>query len=140
MPRDERFSEQYALDKAIQSFEAEVEQTGRLVAKNPPPEEYPLSRWVVRVREASWRHVDDFLGCRGVVYDLPGPAGARASLYVVAREDIGDLDTSPTLHPFTTAGCCAAAWQEDGLLYVLVVQGDPSIYGGYLNLPRSPVA
>ena len=39
------------------------------------------------------------MGCRGVVYDLPGPAGTRAALYVVAREGIDELDTAPTSHP-----------------------------------------
>ncbi len=29
------------------------------------------------------------------------------------------------------AGCCASAWQEGGLLYVLVVQGDPATYRAF---------
>jgi hypothetical protein len=48
--------------------------------------------------------------------------------------------TSPAPHPFTTAGCCASAWQENGLLYTLVVKGEPASYEAYLNLAVEPVA
>ena len=137
---DERFSEQFALDAAIQSFDARLDEPGHFLAEQSAPAEYPPSQWVLHVRETSWRPLEDFLGRRGVVYDLPGPGGTQAALYVVARDDVEGVGTSPALHPFTTGGCCASAWQEGGLLYVLVVQGDPAAYGRYLNLPRSPVA
>ena len=81
-----------------------------------------------------------FEGRRGVVYDLPGPAGTSAALYVIDAEAAEGFDEAPALRPFTTAGCCASSWQEGGLLYVLVVQGDPATYRAYLNLPRVPVA
>ena len=88
-----------------------------------------------------WRPVEGFLGRRGVIYDFSRPAGVRAALYVVDGE-VERLRTVPTLHPSTTAGssCCASAWQEGRLLYVLVVQGDRATYESYLKLPRSPVA
>ena len=140
MPGEERFSEQWALDEAIQSFCTGLQGPEYSLAKRPAPAEYPLSQWVIRVHGASWRHLDGFLGGCGVVYDLPGPPGTRAALYVVARKGIDELDTAPTLRPFTTANCYASTWQEGGLLYVLVVQGDSSTYNRYLNLPRSPVA
>jgi hypothetical protein len=82
----------------------------------------------------------DFLGHRGVVYELPGPGGTHAALYVVDCGDIAGISATPAQQPpSTTAGCCASAWQKDGLLYVLVVEGDASLYRGYLT-PRSPVA
>jgi hypothetical protein len=141
MPGEERFSEDVAIGEAIQLFDAGFQGPGLLLAKRPAPVEYPFSQWVLRVHGANWRHLDGFQGCSGVVFDLPGPAGTHAALYVVAREGIEDLSTVPKWHPSsTTAGCCASAWQENGLLYVLVVKGDPSTYEGYLNLPRSPVA
>ena len=80
------------------------------------------------------------MGHRGVVYDLPGPAGTNAVLYVVDAGALEGFGEAPALNPFTTAGCCASAWQEGGLLYVLVVQGDPATYRAYLNLPHGPVA
>jgi len=135
----EHVSEQCVLDEAIRSFNLGFDEPGHLLSEKPAPAEHPLSRVVLRIRGTRWRHLEGFLGHRGLVYDLPGPAGARASLYVVAQ-DVEGLGTAPSLRPFTTAGRCATAWSEGGLLYVLVVQGDPTIYRGYLNLPRSPVA
>jgi hypothetical protein len=136
---EQRLSEQSVFNDAIRSFNAGPEERGQLLAEKPAPAEYPLSRMMRKARAAKWRSVDGFLGCRGVVYDLPGPVGSHAALYVVERK-VDGLGTSPALHPFTTAGCCASAWQEGRLLYVLVVQGDLKTYEGYLNLPRSPVA
>jgi len=94
----------------------------------------------LQVRGTRWRPLQGFLGRRGVVYDLPGPAGTSAALYVVDTEGVEGIDPTPALRPFTTAGCCASSWQEGRLLYVLVVQGDPATYRAYLNLPHGPVA
>jgi hypothetical protein len=33
-----------------------------------------------------------------------------------------------------------SAWQEEGVMYVLVVDGNRKTYERYLNLPRTPVA
>ncbi len=84
--------------------------------------------------------MDEFLGCQGVVYELPGRAGVRAALYVVAADDTQWCGDAPAVRPFTTGGYCTSAWQESGLLYVLVVQGDRATYNGYLNLPSEPMA
>ncbi len=138
-PREERFSEQFVLDEAIRWFDVTAQCPARLLSEKAAPEAYPVSQMVLCPGGTRWRPLDDFLGRRGVIYDLPGPAGVRAALYVVEREADG-LATSPALRPFTTAGYCASAWQEGGLLYVLVVQGDTMAYEGHLNLPRSPVA
>ena len=136
---ERHLSERIVLDEAIQSFGVGSKASGRLLSEAPA--EYPPSRMVRHSGATRWRPADGFLGSRGVVYDLAGPAGTHAALYVVDREVEG-LRTAPTLHPFTTAGssCCASAWQEGGLLYVLVVQGDRATYENYLKLPRSPVA
>jgi hypothetical protein len=138
-PGQRRLSEQIVLAEAIQSFETGAKDAGRPLSESPA--EYPVSRMVRHTGGAKWRFVDGFLGGRGVVYDLSGLAGARARLYVVAR-GVEGLRTTPALHPSTSAGCscCASAWQEGGLLYVLVVQGDAATYEGFLNLPRSPMA
>ena len=135
-------SEQFVLDEAIRSFDMGVDQPGPLLAEKPAPADYPFSHAVLQVRGTRWRPLEAFLGRRGVVYDLPGPAGTTAALYVVDAEAVDGFGTAPALHPFTTAGCCASSWQEGGLLYVLVVQGDPATYRAYLNLPvhSGPVA
>jgi hypothetical protein len=136
----EVLNEQFVLDEAIRSFDAALEQRGQLLADRPPPAGFPISPAVLQVRGTRWRSIEGFLGCRGVVYDLPGGAEARAALFVVAAKNAKGLDAAPALHPFTTGGCCASAWQEGGLLYVLVVQGDPATYSRYLNFYRGPVA
>jgi hypothetical protein len=79
------------------------------------------------------------LGRTGIAYDLPGRDGGRATLYVIEQSAQG-LGNEPQYHPFTTGGYSASAWKEGGLLYVLVVQGEPHTYQNYLNLPRGPVA
>ncbi len=132
-------SQQTALDAAIQSFDAGFKQPGISLAKQSAPPAYPFSPQVVTLRGTSW-HWENFLGRRSVVYDLPG----NAALFVVACNGVQGVGTAPDApqHAFTTAACdcCASAWQEGGLLYVLVVRGDASAYGRYLNLPHSPVA
>jgi hypothetical protein len=140
-PAELPLSEETVCNEAIRLFDAGFDQPGKLLSKTPAPSGFPYSQWVFHVSQANWRSVGNFLGGRGVVYELPGPGGTRAVLYVVARNGISGFDTMPTSSPASsTAGCFASAWQEDGLLYVLVVQGDQSTYRGYLNLPRSPVA
>lgn len=138
--KSEELSEQFVLNEAIRSFALIADQSGLLLVENPSPAEYPPSGAVLQVRGTTWRSLDAFLGRRGVVYELPGPAGMTAALYVVSAEAVDGLAEVPAWHPFTTAGCSASAWQEDGLLYVLVVQGDPATYRAYLNLPHEPVA
>ena len=136
----ESLSESFALNEAIQSFGTSEGESGVLVAERPAPADYPFSSAMLRPRGARWRVLDSFLGRRGVVYDMPRAAGRGAALYVVDAGAIQGFDGAPALRPFTTAGCCASAWQEGSLLYVLVVQGDPATYRAYLSLPHGPVA
>lgn len=138
--RREQLSEQFVLNEAILTFNASVERSGYAVAENAGPGEYPFSQAVLPIRGTTWRHLDGFLGRRGVVYDLPGPGNARAALYVVEDGMVEQAGTVPALRPFTTAGCCASAWREGRLLYVLVVQGDSATYRAYLKTPNEPVA
>jgi hypothetical protein len=128
-------------DEAIRLFNNDAGQAGSLLAGGAAAG-YPFSSYVRSLAGTKWRQLNDFLGYSGVVYNLPGPPGAHAALYVVACDDVQQgIEQSPASprNVFTTAGCCASAWQEGGLLYVLVVEGDPSNYERYLNLPSSPV-
>jgi hypothetical protein len=138
--RDSRLSEPFVLNEAIRTFNLGPSQPGYLLTEKPAAKEYAFSRSVVQLHGTRWRPLDGFLGHRGVVYDLPGPPGATASLYVLDVENTDGYATSPSLHPYTTAGCSASLWEESGHLYVLVVQGDTDNYRAYLNLPRGPVA
>ncbi len=142
-PASESVSEDSVRNEAIQLFNSGVKQPGYLLA-NGAPSNYPFSQQVLSIQGTKWRYLGGFLGSySGVVYDLPGPPGARGALYVVVCNGVKQLGQSPDSpqNAFTTAGsnCCASAWQEGGLLYVLVVEGDPSNYGRYLK-PPSPIA
>ena len=71
-----------------------------------------------------------------VAYDLPS-RGGKATLYVANRTVAGLPPFPPQREPaLSTGGNFAAAWQSDGLLYVLVVKGDAQTYPEYLD--RSP--
>jgi len=142
LPRNEALAEAFVLDEAIRSFDAEADPAGQLLAKQPAPVTYPFSFTVLPVRGVRWRPLTGgvFSGHGGIVYHLPGPAGAHGILYVVDAGPSKGFSALPARHPFTTGGCCASAWQENGLLYVLVVQGDPATYRAFLNLPHGPVA
>jgi hypothetical protein len=138
--RGEALSPQFMLDEAIRSFDVVIDQQGALLGEKPAPADYPFSQSVLQLRGTRWRSLEAFVGRSGVVYDLPGPAGAGAALYVIEADTTEEFDELPAVYPFTTAGCCASAWREGGLVYVLVVQGDPATYRAYLNLPRGPMA
>lgn len=142
LPSKEALSEAFVLDEAIRSFDPGANPTGQLLAKQPAPADYPFSFAVAAVRGVRWRPLTGggFSGHNGVVYHLPGPAGARGILYVMDAGLAKEFSALPARRPFTTGGCCASAWQENGLLYVLVVQGDPATYRAFLNLPHGPVA
>jgi hypothetical protein len=135
----ESYSEQTVLDEAIRFFDADAVDGGILLAERSPPKAYQFSRSVFLSKGIHWRKISNFLGRSGIAYDLPGRDGGRATLYVVEQSALG-LGNEPQYRPFTTGGFSASAWQEGGLLYVLVVQGEPNTYQNFLNLPRGPVA
>jgi hypothetical protein len=127
------------LEEATRLFAAEpLPKPGFLLANVPAPPDYPLGRDVLEVPGTCWRWVEGFLGGRAVAYDLPGPRGSRATLYVTGRI----VDQLPSLPPDVprsmTAGCAAAAWQQEGVLYVLVVS-DARAYRSFLDLSRGPL-
>ncbi len=136
----ENLTEQFILAEAIRLSNQGDGQSSSLLTDSNNPSDYPFSNAVVQMRGVRWHPLQDFLGRRGVVYDLPGPGGTSASLYVVESDGTEELGQTPALRPFTTAGCCASSWREGHMLYVLVVQGDTSAYRAYLNLMHGPVA
>jgi hypothetical protein len=138
-PRGECVSEEMAQEEAIHLFAAGFTHSGVLLDQQAAPAAYPFSSQVGYLPGMSW-HGEKLLDYPGVVYDLPGPAGVKAALFVVDCKNVKGLAAAPAAsNVFTTGGCCASAWQEDGMLYVLVVQGDRSMYGRYLS-PHGPAA
>jgi hypothetical protein len=126
------------LDEATDFFQGESPAAAHRLDEVSPPADYPLSREVLATAQIRWRPIQGLLGRGGVAYDLSGPGRVRATLYVT-RQVVAGLPTQPPGGPRpTTAGCCAAAWQENGLLYVLVLEGEPRAYRGYLT-PSGPL-
>ena len=137
--KGESYTEQRIFDEAIRFFHADAPSGRTPWAEKSPPKTFPFSRAVFFSNGICWRVIRDFLGQSGLAYDLPNRDGGRATLYVI-RKSLEDLPNEPQHHPFTTGGFTTSAWQEGGLLYVLVVQGETSTYQKYLNLPRGPLA
>lgn len=114
--------------------------SGTPLSVTPPPRQFPFSPRIVRHRPA-WREIEGFLGRKGVAYDLRGPGDIRATLYVVrvkgatpnSPEVLGGLPSAPRVQPASSGGFPTEAWQEDGLLYVLVVEGNQQDYRNFLN-------
>jgi hypothetical protein len=132
------YSKRTALEEAIQFFDADNSATpGQLLVQVSAPRQFPLSVNVRFSDKIRWRMVKNFMGKAGVAFDLPTPRGVRATLYAVDRT-IPDLPASPA-NPANSGGCYVAAWQEDGLVYVLVVRGSQQNYDQYLH-PRGPMA
>lgn len=123
------------LTEAFDFFGNEPPERGHLLTDVAPPDDhpishYPISRDVRRVPGTRWREISEFLGRKGVAYDLPGRGDTvKATLYVV-KLTVSDLkDTQPPALPqWDTANCCTAAWQRGKLLYVLVVRGGRRAY------------
>lgn len=103
------------------------------------PEGYPLSRHVYRLPHTTWRPVYGFLhrsDLNGVAYDLM-LRGTSATLYVVPTR-VSHFPAAPPARIGTATGNLAvAAWQENGLLYVLVVQGDERAYQSFIRRPTT---
>jgi hypothetical protein len=136
--RGKPLSEQYVLDEAIRFFESSSPES-QPWSYELSPEEYPFSAMLLPGRTVRWHPISDFLGRGGVAYDLSMPEAGRATLYVLPCTAKG-VGAAPALQPFTTAGCSASVWQENGLLYVFVVQGDAATYQSHLRLPTGPIA
>ena len=133
------YTEQTAIDEAIRFFDGDKAGGGLLTTEKSPPKNYPFSHAVFFSDEVRWREIRNFLGKNGIAFDLPTRDGVRATLYVV-EQSVEDIGSKPRIHPFTTGGYSSSVWQENGLLYVLVIHGEPGSYQQYLDLPRGPVA
>jgi hypothetical protein len=84
------------------------------------PAGLPPSRWL-RLNPQPPRRVSGLLGRDGVVYEWYH-RGTRVSLYAV-RMRVPGLSKSPFSGQGSGTGLPSAAWQEGGLLYVLVIDG-----------------
>jgi hypothetical protein len=128
--RSSRFSVEDVLDQAIAFFNRDARVGGTPLGVEPlPPASYPLSRALpTRNCQVRWRWVDGLVESRGVAYDMVGPGGVSATLYVVPLSLVGVGDAPPGGPMHATGGRSAAMWQEGDRLYVLVVEGESREY------------
>lgn len=135
-------SKEALVQEAHRQFAAAVgDRSSQTLLESPAPEAYPLSSELRRGLSTRWRWIGDFLGYSGVAYDLVGPDQTKATLYVL-RGDALALPTLPSSEPEQSAAtgqCSVTAWQTEGLVYVLIVDGGPHRYQQFLDLPRGPV-
>jgi len=69
----------------------------------------------------AWQPAGDLFGRRGVAFQLQSQTGLTATLYTV-EGSVQGLANGPVMAPPTrTGGLWAAAWQEEGQFYVLVI-------------------
>ena len=124
-------------DLAIDYFDGDSDEGGHFT---PPPESYPVSPDVLRLPDMRWRRVDGFLGQEAVAYDLAPHGRPRATLYVVKRQVPVVPRTPPIRTPqLNSRARSVSIWQSGDLLYVLVVEGGPRTYRGFLNVPSGPL-
>ena len=114
------------------------EANGTLLATGNAPERFPFSPDLIQLPGTRWRSVSDFGRAEAVAYDVPLVAGKKATLYVVRCRPDGPLSSNPPGSPsMRTQGLAIAAWQGDGLVYVVVVEGGDPAYRAILkSLPQ----
>lgn len=99
------------------------------------PATHPVDDLALAASARRWQSIDTSLDHQAVVYDLALPGRKRAMLIVMKRERVeSDLPSLPARGPLSnTEGVCLGAWQRDGLIYVLVVEGTPARFGSFLK-------
>ena len=118
--------------------EGDAPLSGHRASDVSPPRANPFSPQVPQPPGTRWRRIDEFLGRRGVAYDLTAPGQPRATLYVIKRR-VPNLRVSPPPSPASNSrNRFAAAWQSGGLLYVLVVDGGEGRYREVLGMSSRP--
>jgi hypothetical protein len=142
-PADPWTAEQ-VLDAAIGLYTRGERNGGLPLAE--APEGYAPSRDLIDLpANTRWRRIADALaGGDAIAYDIElAPGGTRAMLLVVsAAAEVTGLPDYPPPMPATptTQGVCAAAWRENDLVYVLVVEGGPREYERFLRTNHGPFA
>jgi hypothetical protein len=137
-PRPLEVTEGEAIQAALERFAVDKDDREQDMASPRLISRYPFSGEVLRFANTA-RQISDFLGQEGVAYDMAAPDGTRATLYVVG----GIRSAMPSVPPIPptvfTARRSASAWQSQGLLYVLVVDGGPQKYRQFLDIARGPI-
>lgn len=132
-----------ALNGAIQFYLTDPHAGGRPLADAAP--EHPFSPSLAsvvarRFSEIRWRPIEGFLNRRAVAFDVVGPQGIVATLYATDCPVDGLPSEVPQRPMLSTGETSVSAWQEGGLLYVLVVEGGIPAYERFCAASAGPVA
>ena len=112
-----------------------------------PPREFPFSQALAAIFSPGeslfsgmrWRVVRSFLNRDAVAYDLVGPRGVSATVYV-STCSVEGLSAEVPLRPMLSTGqSSASAWQEGDLVYVLVVDGGIQDYERFFAAAGGPL-
>jgi len=90
-----------------------------------PPEDYPPSKFVL-VPVHGWHQVVTDYDREAVAYDITPRDGPTATLLVIRpRGEVYGFPSGPPGRPqSTTGGRSVAAWQQDELVFLLVISGE----------------
>ncbi|MBX7167619.1 MAG: hypothetical protein K1X74_14915 [Pirellulales bacterium] len=114
----------------------EMDKPGRLLSE-AVPRGFPYSPAVKRNPRVEWVAARNCLGTSGVLYRLVPGGKQQAYLLVMPARGLqiagNPLPGTPGFRPLTTRGVTSDCWQERGLVYVLVVQGDEADFHGFLQ-------
>ncbi len=114
---------------AIDDFNREFSKGGVPLAAEHPPSAF-LPRQGLQIQS---RPVRGLLGYDGVAYDMIGPGGKAATLYVLADGQQVFAGNDPSANLYISGEGTAGAWRENGLLYVLVVDGGEHDYRRFVS-------
>jgi hypothetical protein len=101
---------------------------------------YPLAAPIV-VSPSRWADVGGISESNAVAYDLSTGGGQRAILFVIRDAEIECNPTPPISPQSSTEGLMIGCWRAQGVVYVLVVDGDERSYKNLLkSIPPPPFA
>jgi len=123
-------------DKAIDWID-EAQQGYWESSKNPPEDSYPLAKSII-VNEGprpvdQWQFIGTDYG-KAAVYDLTPPGKRFVYLFVIrSNEEFSAPQRLPSRPARNTQGVCVGVAYHDGVLHVLVVEGDERRYGQFVQ-------
>jgi hypothetical protein len=92
--------------------------------------QYPFPN-SIRAAAKSWSDASSTVGQPSVAYQLA--TGRRAALFVIPTNDFDGPSTPLSKPQYSTGGWTIGWWQSEGLVYVLIVEGDERTYQDLLN-------
>ncbi len=102
--------------------------------------DYPFAAPIV-VSPSRWADVARLSESNAVAYDLTTGGGQRAILFVIRDAEIECNPTPPINPQSSTEGLMIGCWRAQGVVYVLVVDGDERSYKSLLkSIPAPPFA